>query len=215
VKRAIFAPDARWPAELAVVAAILLYVVLPNRLIVGPRWLLPALEALLIVPLAIRRRVGAGRTDPLWRALSVAVIALVNLANVISVGLLVHRVLYNEPTKSTQLMYSGIAIWVTNVIVFGLWYWELDRGGPTARSVRSERAPDFLFPEMIYQHLGPHNWQPGFFDYLYIGFTNATAFSPTVATPISVTAKWLMMLEASISLVTVLVIVSRAVGIIG
>jgi hypothetical protein len=215
VKRSIFGPDARWPAELAVVAAIVLYVVLPNRLIVGPRWLLPVLEVLLIIPLAISRRVGPREADPIWRALSITVIALINLANIISVALLVDRVLHNQPAKGTQLMYSGIAIWVTNFIVFGLWFWELDRGGPTARSIGQEREPDFLFPEMIYSDLGPRNWQPGFFDYLYTGFTNATAFSPTVATPVSISAKWLMMLESSVSLVTVLVILSRAVGIIG
>ena len=83
MKRAIFAPDARWPAELAVVTAIVLYVVLPNRLIVGPRWLLPTLEALLLVPLAIRRRVGERQADPAWRALSITVIALITLANIV------------------------------------------------------------------------------------------------------------------------------------
>ncbi len=213
--RSFCPPEARWPAELALVVAVVLYVVLPNHLIIGPRWLIPTLEGVLVLPLAIRRRMGGSLAEPLWRGMAVAVIALINLANVASVVLLVHRVLHGPTASGTHLLYAAVSIWVTNVIVFALWYWELDRGGPNARGTAWERGPDLVFPQMITPEFAPANWRPGFPDYLYTAFTDGSAFSPTDAMPVTLTAKCLMMLEGMISLVTMTVIVARAIGIIG
>jgi hypothetical protein len=199
---------------IALAVAVVFYVVLPDTLTAGPRWLVPALEAALAIPLLIGHRLGRIGERPGWRLLAVAVIALVNLANVISVGLLVSHILGSAPTKGKQLLYSAVAIWITNVIVFGLWFWELDRGGPAARGTPAERHPDFQFPQMLAPELSPPAWHPTMGDYLYLGFTNATAFSPTDAMPVTVTAKSLMTIEALVSLVTVVVIAGRAINII-
>jgi hypothetical protein len=113
------------------------------------------------------------------------------------------------------LIFSGVALWVTNVLLFGLWYWELDRGGPLERARRSRLAPDFLFPQMA--DAAPFtrpNWVPGLVDYLYVSFTNATAFSPTDTMPLSQTAKSLMTAQSVVSLLIVVLVVARAVNIL-
>ena len=199
---------------IALTVAVVFYVVLPDTLTFGPRWLVPALEVAVAVPLLIGHRMGRIGERPGWRVLAVAVIALINLANIISVGLLVSHILGSTHTRCKQLLYSAVAIWITNVIVFGLWFWELDRGGPAARGTSSERYADFQFPQMLTPELSPPNWRPTMVDYLYLGFTNATAFSPTDAMPVTIPAKALMTVESLVSLVTVVVIAGRAINII-
>jgi hypothetical protein len=109
---------------------------------------------------------------------------------------------------------SGVVLWCTNVLLFGLWYWEVDRGGPSAR-LRNERdVPDFMFPQMISPQWAPPNWMPQLIDYLYLSLTNATAFSPTDTMPMTPTAKWLMSAQSLASLVTVGLVVARAVNIL-
>ena len=198
----------------ALTVAVVFYVVLPDTLTFGPRWLVPALEVAVAVPLLIGHRMGRIGERPGWRVLAVAVIALINLANIVSVGLLVSHILGSTQTRGKQLLYSAVAIWITNVIVFGLWFWELDRGGPAARGTSSERYADFQFPQMLAPELSPPDWRPTMVDYLYLGFTNATAFSPTDAMPVTIPAKALMAVESLVSLVTVVVIAGRAINII-
>ena len=148
------------------------------------------------------------------RIVGLALIALISIANVVSLLELIHALLYGSRAAGRPLVYASVPIWLTNVIVFGLWYWELDRGGPAGRQQSEHRAPDFLFPQMSTPGASP-GWTPQFLDYLYTSFTNATAFSPTDTMPLTAWAKLLMMVQSLASLVTVAVVVSRAVNILG
>ncbi|HMD45480.1 MAG TPA: hypothetical protein VKG43_04940 [Acidimicrobiales bacterium] len=206
--------EPRWPAALALVVASALYVVLPGELIIGPRWLIPGLEVALVITLLIHNANRMDKDEPRWRALAIAVIALINVANVISVILLVRALIYGNPVNGRTLVYSAIAVWLTNAIIFGVWFWELDRGGPGVRGTSRQRWPDFQFPQMANPDTARSGWRPTLPDYLYVGFTNATAFSPTDAMPLSVAAKSLMTAESLVSMVTVVVVAARAVNIL-
>jgi hypothetical protein len=207
-------PESRWPATLAVIAAIVLYVTLPERLTFGPTWLLPVLGAAVILPLFI----DAPRRDAqeqLWhRVASIALIGLVNAANLISLVLLIRGLLEGTRNEARELIFGALQVWLTNVIVFGLWYWELDRGGPSARCLHTHREPDFLFPQMATPAVARPGWYPRFPDYLYVAFTNATAFSPTDTLPLTQWAKLLMAIQSTASLLTVALVAARAVNIL-
>jgi uncharacterized membrane protein len=206
--------ESRVPAALAVVAALVLHLALPHRLRLGPVWLLPGLELALLVPLIVSNPSRLRRGSRNLRSLSITLIALASVANAASLSLLVHRLLRGGKAGGRPLIYSAIAIWVTNVLVFALWYWELDRGGPLARCQPAHREPDFLFPQMTTPAAARAGWVPQFVDYLYVSFTNATAFSPTDTMPMTAIAK-LLMLGQSLASVTVVVIVgARAVNIL-
>jgi uncharacterized membrane protein len=198
------------------VAAIALYLVLPPRLIsgLGPRWLVPALEGVLLVALQVARLRPTARDSVQLRATALVLIALVNTANVVSLVELVHELLDNGTAGGRALVYASVPIWITNVLVFALWYWELDRGGPVARLRAHHRQPDFLFPQMALPAATTAGWRPTFLDYLYTSFTNATAFSPTDTMPLTAWAKLLMMVQSLASLLTVVLVVSRAVNIL-
>ena len=185
----------------------------------GPRWLVPSLEGALGAALLIANpRLARVRSTAVAPGGDPVLIALVNLANVVSLGELVHELLAvkgaNAPAGSS-LIYASVPVWVTNVLVFALWYWELDRGGPVARLELHRRQPDFLFPQMTAPDATvPERWSPKFIDYLYTSFTNATAFSPTDTMPLTPWAKILMMIQSLASLLTVALVVSRAVNIL-
>jgi uncharacterized membrane protein len=206
--------EARWPASLAVVATLLLYVTLPQKLIYGPPWLVPALVLALLVPLSIT--VPNRHAEELrWqRYASIALIALVNAANIISLISLVEALLEGEKTNGGQLILSAIQIWVTNVLIFALWYWEFDRGGPGARLSENPGYPDFLFPQLTTPSVAPRGWRPIFIDYLFVSFTNASAFSPTDTLPLTPWAKMMMLVQALASLLTVALVAARAVNIL-
>ena len=206
--------EPRWPGAVALLAAIALYVLLPSSLIVGPRWLLPALEALLVIPLIIT---NPDRRDPdtrTLRFLSILLIAIISIANISAIGLLVHDLLGHTDIDGKELVYSAIALWFNNVIVFGLWYWELDGGGPAARHSVAPQGRDFLFPQHASPDVFTLPWMPRFFDYLYTSFTNSTAFSPTDTMPLTTRAKALMMLQSGSALVTVVLVAARAINIL-
>jgi uncharacterized membrane protein len=207
-------PESRWPASVAVLAAALLYVTLPERYTIGPAWLLPVLELAMLVPLTVAVPTRHARETAAYRAASIAIVALVSAANVASLVLLVHSLLNGDQRAGADLIFAAMQIWLTNVIVFGLWYWELDRGGPSARCRASHREPDFLFPQMTTPAAAPPNWAPRFLDYLYVAFTNATAFSPTDALPMTAWAKSLMAVQALTSLITVALVAGRAVNVL-
>src|SRR4026209_2844101 len=206
--------EPRWPASLAVTAALLLYMTLPGTLTIGPGWVIPVLEAALLVPLTIRAPYRHREEVRLIRLASLLLIALVNLAVVASLALLVNLVLSGEAVTGRQLIFSGIQIWLTLILVFSLWYWEVDRGGPGIRGQADQSDPDFLFPQMAAHELGQAEWTPGFIDYLYLSFTNATAFSPTDTMPLTVRAKLLMLIEAMASITTIVMVAGRAVNIL-
>ncbi len=214
--------EATWPARLAVLAAVLLYLILPEGLTLGAslKWGVTIAEVALLIPLTV----AAPRMRPearSWvRPAAVVLIAVVNLANAISLVLLVDALLHGRSKlghvhlDGPTLIKAAIEIWLTNVIVFGLWYWELDRGGPGARRGPWRRAPDFLFPQMVTPACTPQPWAPGFVDYLYVAFTNATAFSPTDTMPLTPWAKALMLVQSLISLLTIALVAARAVNIL-
>ena len=207
--------EPRWPASLAVLAALLLYLTLPGRLTIGPSWVIPALEVALLIPLTVRAPYRRREEARLVRLASLLLIALVNLANVASLVLLVQLVLSGGVVSGRQLVSSGIQIWLTLILVFALWFWEVDRGGPTIRGHADQRDPDFLYPQMATHELGQTDWMPQFIDYLYLSFTNATAFSPTDTMPLTPRAKLLMLVEGLASITTVVMVAGRAVNILG
>ncbi len=148
------------------------------------------------------------------RAAAILLISLINFANVVSLVELIHALLYSSKVGGRVLVYASVPIWLTNVLVFALWFWELDRGGPSARLHAHHREPDFLFPQMSLPQAAESGWFPTFLDYLYTSFTNATAFSPTDTMPLTAWAKLLMMAQSFASLLTVALVVSRAVNIL-
>lgn len=205
----------RWPAALAVLVAIGLEIALPTRIVqgLGPRALLPVLEAALLVAIFAANPGRITKETIRFRWLSFSLIVVINVVNFVTLGELINALLYNSRTGGRALVYAAIPVWLTNVIVFALWYWELDRGGPAARRRANHRAPDWLFTQMQVPGSAPR-WHPTFVDYLYLSFTNATAFSPTDTMPLTDAAKALMTVQSFASLLTVVIVVSRAVGII-
>jgi hypothetical protein len=198
-----------WQADLAVLLALLLHLALPTRFVPGSEWTLVGVELLLLATFYATGRGRRSAEEPTFvRTLRVALIAFIALANFASLGLLLDTLLAGTPVNGRTLVFSAIQIWAINVIAFALWYWEWDRGGPGRRSQRSHVA--FRFP----QDEERQDWQPAFFDYFYVSFTNSAAFSPTDAMPMEHSTKLLMMLQALASLVTVALIVGRAVNIL-
>jgi uncharacterized membrane protein len=206
--------DPLWPGQLAILAAVVLYLVLPPKLSIGPRWMVPAAEILLLIALvaATPRR---GGTDMRRRVVAIVVVLLATVANLVAVGLLTHHLIAGGRATGANLIDGGAVIWCTNLLLFAVWYWELDRGGPVAsRNSRPPQLPDFLFPQMSDERYAPPGWKPRFRDYLYVSLTNQTAFSPTDAMPLSHRIKTLMAVQSVASLVTVGIIVARAVNIL-
>ena len=209
------AGEPRWPMALAVAGAIALQLAVPARLSLPPHWLLPALGGVLLVGLLVTNPGRIHRHNRLMRGTGLLLIAVVSVANIVSVARLVVGLVYGrEGTDAAGLLTTGAAVYLTNVIVFALWYWELDRGGPAARAQGEGPYPAFMFPQMANPQLAPPDWEPAFPDYLYLSFTNATAFSPTDVMPLARWAKLAMLLQSAVALVTVVLVVARAVNIL-
>jgi hypothetical protein len=208
--------EARWQVTIAVAAAVALQFPLPDRLVLlRPAWLLPALEGLLLVGLVTANPRRINRESQAIRLASLTLAALLSLANAWSVAQLVTGLVHGKGGDAAgPLLVTGGAIWLTNVIVFALWYWEFDRGGPVARANATHMYPDFQFVQMASPQLAPPGWEPAFGDYLYLSFTNAAAFSPTDVMPLSRWAKMGMTVQAAISIVTVALVVARAVNVL-
>jgi hypothetical protein len=205
--------DPFWPAQLTVLAAIALSLDLPSYLTIKRVWLIPAIEGLLLVAL-VATTPRERKQRPERRRVALALIGLVSASNLLNLTLLTHRLLHGPMTQPLDLVRAGVEIWITNVLLFTVWYWELDRGGPMARKLEPLRAPDFLFPQMTEQRLGGIDWLAGYVDYFYVSFTNASAFSPTDTMPLSPTAKMLMLVQSLTSLVTIGMVLARAVNIL-
>ena len=208
----------RWPVTVTVVVAIVLQIRLSDALTKPlPHLLLPLLEIALGVGLGVANPVRIERGGKVARAASIALIVLITAANATSAILLVHAILTGQKASATALLASGAAVWATNVIAFALWYWEFDRGGPVERTVGSTtmRPPDFLFPQMgLTPDLAPPDWEPHFVDYLYLSFTNATAFSPTDVMPLARWAKCTMAVQSGVALLVGVLVVARAINIL-
>jgi len=215
----------------AVLASAGLYATLPSRFVAGPsagvfsvaRWFVPAVTVVLLAALVasvpekgLARAFGlvGHRLHVERRVLALSVIALLSAANAAAIVLLVHLLVNGAQAEASLLLRAGIHMWCLNVLVFALWFWELDGGGPVIRLRGGSRGRDFLFPQQADPSVAAPNWRPLFVDYLYVSFTNATAFSPTDTMPLTRWAKMLMLLESAASLVLALMVAARAVNIL-
>ena len=206
--------DPFWGGQLVLAAAILLDLLLADQLTFGPRWLLPALEFAALIGLTLAAPHPRMRDLLVRRRLALTLIALVTAANSYSLILLIHFLVQGGKAHGHALIGSGVVLWVTNVLLFGVWYWQLDGGGPTARHRRRRPHPDFLFVQMAEPAFAPRGWHPTLLDYLYTSFTNATAFSPTDTMPLTPMAKALMTVQSITALATIGLVVARAVNIL-
>jgi hypothetical protein len=219
-----------WPTA-AIVAAAGLYADLPSRFIAGTsagafsvvRWVIPGLTVLVLLALLVSLPGGRLARSLGWaehrlhvtrRWLSLTLIGVVSAANAASIILLVHLLVNGARANAPTLLRAAVHMWVVNVLLFGLWYWQLDGGGPTARPTCDPAEWDFLFPQQTEERLMAGGWRPMFLDYLYVSFTNATAFSPTDTLPLSRWAKMLMLVQSAISLALAVMVVARAVNIL-
>ena len=209
--------EPRWPVVLAILAAILMVVLLPERVVLFPVWFPYVIGIALILPMVAvglsaekARWLRVERTIMLLFIVAMGVGTLANLASLIRA--MVRR---SGEVGGLQLLASSIVVWVSNVLIFSLLYWRIDRGGPEARANNAGTRPDWLFPQAGAPEDAPPDWRPTFVDYLFLGFSTATAFSPTDALPMTSRAKMLMMLESTMSLGTIVVVASRAINILG
>lgn len=208
------AGESFWPVQLTILVAIGLQFALPPRLSAGPVWLIPSLEAILLIGMFFASPRVLEREHRGRRRLALSLTAFVSAANIYSLVTLAKELLHHHVENGDRLLFSGVLIWLTNFLIFGLWYWEMDRGGPGRRAAGHDGAPDFLFPQMNDDAIFKPGWRPKFIDYLYVSLTNAAAFSPTDTMPLSSGAKSLMGVQSITSLVTIGLIVSRAVNIL-
>lgn len=218
-----------WMARSSVVFIIALQLWLSLDVTVGPVWFAPVVEAFLLVPLSIATAWAQdlavkathehhwhliARRRRMVRSLAVILTGVITAINSLSLLKVVHHLLAGHAGgNGPALLLDAAKIWTINIIAFGLWYWTLDRGGPAARGLTARCSPDFLFAQMTLGE-APQQWSPGFIDYLFLAFTNATAFSPTDTLPLSGRAKLLMMAQSGISLATIALVAARAVNIL-
>lgn len=189
----------RWPEAMSVLVAAALFTTLPDAFVPGPvavRYVVPVLEVALGVLLIVGNR----------RRASLGLIGLIGIGNAATLGYLIHQLLYSGGVTGRTLLYAAFDIWVTNVIAFALLYWELD--GQTTE------VTDFAFVQMTDQEVKAKGWHPAFTDYLYVSYTNASAFSPTDTMPLTHRAKMLMLLQSAVSITTLLLVAARAVNIL-
>ena len=211
----------RWPPAVAVVTVAGLRVLLADPLVPGARWVLPALELLLVVGLVIATDHRLDLEERILRTASLGLLAVVALGNTVALVALVDRLLVKGTTDGRALLAGAAAIWLTNVVVFGLAYWETDRGGPLSRSrpvpagpPTRAGLPGLQFPQDADPQLAPGGWRPFFVDYLFVSLTAATAFSPTDVMPLTHRMKLLVGAQSLISLLTVGLVAARAVNIL-
>lgn len=209
--------EPRWPVALSILIVVFLLVILPERIRLFPIWFPYLAGIIVLLPMvgitifSVKRKwLLAERIITRLFFVFVCSWNLVSLKNLISA--MVHR---PEDVNGIQLLTSSTAIWVSNVLLFSLLYWQIDRGGPEARANNIRIKPDWLFPQSEIPEDVSSDWYPQFIDYLSLGYSTATAFSPTDTLPLTPRAKLLMIFESTISLVTMIFVVSRAINILG
>ena len=193
---------------------IFLQYVLPDELAMGIQHPICITEAVLAIVLLALSPKRINKHHMPTRILGLSLTTIMTFSNTASAGLLIGFLINGNPKDPNHLLLSGASIWLTNIIIFSLWFWDLDRGGPGARAEAMNQHPDFMFPQMSDPGYAPEHWHPNFFDYLYTSFTNASAFSPTDVMPLTRWAKMLMMVQSLTSLLTVGLVVARAVNIL-
>ncbi|MFG2617302.1 hypothetical protein ACGFXC_06730 [Streptomyces sp. NPDC048507] len=218
--------EARLPAVIATLVAIGLYQVLPQQLLVGPHYVLLGLELLLLVPLIAINPKRLTRQTRLSRTLSLALVLIIAASNLVALGILIHDLVSAGVKDGGSLLTAAFQVWLTNIIVFGLAYWELDRGGPVSRTQTPRDGlplADFRFSqdenhdaveEVADGSSVSSDWVPTLMDYLYVSVTNSTAFSPTDTMPLSTRAKLMMSVQSVAALMTSLLVIARAVSIL-
>jgi hypothetical protein len=218
--------EARLPAAIAVLAAIALYALLPETLLLLPRFVIPALGVLLLITLVVVNPKRLTRQNRLSRLVSLGLVVLIGAANTGALVMLLNALLASQVQDGRSLLIAALQVWLTNIIVFGLAFWELDRGGPVARTQqRRDRLPpaDFRFSqdenddaisEVAAGSSKRSGWVPALHDYLYVSLTNSTAFSPTDTMPLTGRAKLLMGVECTSALIVSVLVIARGVGIL-
>ena len=204
----------RFPVSLIALLVIVLQYLLPDKLSLPFQSWFCLVEGLLLVTLFLIGPRQIEKHHTLSRNVGIALTGVMTISNTASAAKLVHSLITGGIDSATQLLASGGSIWLTNIVIFSLWFWDLDRGGPGARAEARESHPDFLFPQMADADYAPSHWRPIFFDYLYMSFTNASAFSPTDVLPLTRWAKTLMLIQSVTSLLTVGLVIARAVNIL-
>jgi hypothetical protein len=206
--------DPLWPGQLATLTALLLFLALPAQLTIGPRWPLPLAGTLALAALVVATR--GGREARRRRAVAIGLVLVAMLADLAALGLLTHYLLEGGRARGADLIGGGVIIWSTNLLLYAVLYWELDRGGPQRSGARRAAvAPDLLFAQMSDARWAAPGWRPGFGDYLYVSLTNQTAFSPTDTMPLTGRVKLLMGVQGVAALITTGVVVARAVNLLG
>ena len=208
--------EKRWPMAITLVVAVAFTVSLPLRYSWGPAWVFPLIEAMLLVSVII---IDPGRIDRRTRTARIFNIGLVAILVAKSASsttrLIIDLIRGGPDTDSAALLLRvGFVVWLLIIISFAFLYWVFDGGGPEARAQRAPQFPDLAFPEQLNPRIAPPGWRPEFFDYLYLGFTNATAFSPTDVMPLKHWAKLAMAIQATASLVLLGLVIARAVNIL-
>ncbi len=212
----IMVGEPRWPMASAVVVAIVLTILMPDDLRLGPNWLLPLIEGGLVVALIVGDPGKIDRRTAALRRLSLGLVAALILGALWATALLISHLITGgkETHDASALLEAGAIVWMSNIIAFAVLYWELDGGGAAERAHRPpDRRVDLAFPQQMNPNLAPARWRPRFVDYLYLSFTSATAFSPTDAMPLAPWAKIAMAVESMISLVILGLVIARAVNI--
>jgi hypothetical protein len=213
-------PESRWPVLVALLSAIVMQAAIPRRYTVVPRWPLVAMELALVAVLLIINPIRLTRATRLGKAASLLLLAAITIDNTASAVVLDYHILTGTVSNDAALLLgSGAAVFITNIIVYGVWYWEIDLGGPFARAGVTKRTPerrypDFLFPQMDVRRLAPKDWEPRFLDYLYVSLTNVMAFSPTDTMPLTRRAKGMMSLQALVAVSTIALVFARAVNVL-
>jgi uncharacterized membrane protein len=208
--------EPRWPAFVAALAVGGVYTALPDALTLGPRWLFPSAFLALLIPSIVSHHIGRHRLNALF---GFAVDGVLTLGLIISIVLLIVTL----PTREVApiaLLLSAASLWITNILVFALWYWRLDAGGPHQRDERAKHADGaFLFPQMTMgeealREVGQQDWSPNFTDYLFLAFNTSTAFSPTDTPVLTRWAKVLMIMQSLLSLLIIALLAARAINIL-
>ena len=203
----------RAAASAAIGLSVLLGLLLPENLTLGPSIMTPIVVGAILVPLTLQAPRRAAQENGWLRAAALVLLAVIALSNAASLGYLIDHLVIGD-ASGTSLLRAALIIWFQNVIVFSVVFWELDGGGPHMRAAGGDVRRDFLFPQFDVTSVAPPGWRPTFLDYLYISFTNASAFSPTDTMPLTHAAKLLMLSQSLPSLATIVLVTARAVNII-